>query len=213
MPMTAFAPCSVACCSMSYRASSRVFSHISSKIVMLPPTIVCSDAPRFPRTLRERTVTPRTSPRFLTTRYPGKSNAFDTIAASAHFSCTVAWRVRPAHVSIGMRLLLLDTPSDAVCSGFDQGCKTAFLTLFWLLSNDERHSQYRYHCTRGPRQDDACGCNAAPERHFPRQSGVGRTRDGFERPRTRTWHHHPGKEHRNRISRHENQYRGHTGPQ
>ena len=32
-----------------------------------------------------------------------------------------------------MRLLLLDTPSDAVCSGNDQGCKTAFLTLFLVI--------------------------------------------------------------------------------
>jgi hypothetical protein len=29
--------------------------------------------------LRERTVTPRTSPKLLTTRYPGKSNAVVTI--------------------------------------------------------------------------------------------------------------------------------------
>ena len=33
------------------------------------------------------------------------------------------WRVRAAHDNMRMRLLLLDTPSGTVCTGFDQGCK------------------------------------------------------------------------------------------
>jgi hypothetical protein len=46
---------------------------------MFPPTSVSSDAPIVPKMLRERTVTPRTNPKVLTTRYPGKSNAVVTI--------------------------------------------------------------------------------------------------------------------------------------
>jgi hypothetical protein len=36
---------------------------------------------------------------------------------------TGTWRVSGPHVNIGVRLLLLDTPSGTVCTGFDQGCK------------------------------------------------------------------------------------------
>src|SRR5208282_4142384 len=79
MPITAFAPCWLACSIINSRDSSRVFSHISSNRVILPPTRVSSDAPSVPRLLRERTVTPRTSPKLFTTRYPGKSNAVVTI--------------------------------------------------------------------------------------------------------------------------------------
>src|SRR5271170_3153898 len=79
MPITALAPCWLACSIINSSDSSRVFSHISSNSVILPPTSVSSEAPRVPRMLRERTVTPRTSPKVLTTRYPGKSNVVVTI--------------------------------------------------------------------------------------------------------------------------------------
>ena len=42
---------------------------------MLPPTSVCSDAPIVPNTDRERTVTPRTTPRFWVIRNPSSPNA------------------------------------------------------------------------------------------------------------------------------------------
>src|ERR1700730_3982073 len=82
MHTTALAPCSMACCNISSNASSRVFSHRLVRIVMLPPTIVCNAAPRFPSTLRERTIIPRTTPKFLTMRYPGSSRAEVTMLAS-----------------------------------------------------------------------------------------------------------------------------------
>src|SRR5439155_1384518 len=82
MPITALAPCSPACCKRSSKASSRVLSHRFVRRVILPPQIVCSAAPRFPIRLRERTTIPRTIPKFLTIRYPGKSSPQVTIPAS-----------------------------------------------------------------------------------------------------------------------------------
>lgn len=46
-----------------------------------------------------------------------------------------------SHDNMELRLLLLDTPSGTVCTGFDQGCKDrARKPFFWQLSNDEKHS-------------------------------------------------------------------------
>src|SRR5437588_8805530 len=81
-PTTALAPSSCACRSASSNASARVFSHNSVRRVMLPPTIVCNDAPIVPRTDRERTVTPRTTPSVLTVRHPSIVNAVDVIECS-----------------------------------------------------------------------------------------------------------------------------------
>src|SRR5262245_8122076 len=53
---------------------------------MLPPTIVCSAAPRLPMMLRERTTMPRTMPRLRTMRWPGKSNAVVTNDGSTGIS-------------------------------------------------------------------------------------------------------------------------------
>jgi hypothetical protein len=36
---------------------------------------------------------------------------------------TDTWRLSGSHANIAVRLLLLDTPSVTVCTGFDQGCK------------------------------------------------------------------------------------------
>src|SRR5487761_61360 len=80
--MMAFPPRSAACSINNSSASSRVFSHMSVKSVIFPPTIVCSDAPIFPKMLRERTMIPRTSPSVRTTRYPGSSNAVVTMPIS-----------------------------------------------------------------------------------------------------------------------------------
>src|SRR5271156_26742 len=55
---------------------------------MLPPTSVCRLAPRVPKTDRERTTIPRTTPRFLTILYPGSSRAVVTIEASSGMSCS-----------------------------------------------------------------------------------------------------------------------------
>src|SRR5215472_7595225 len=82
MPTTALAPCSLACRKRSSKASSRVLSHRFVSSVILPPQIVCSAAPRFPIRLRERTTIPRTIPKFLTIRYPGKSIPEVTIPTS-----------------------------------------------------------------------------------------------------------------------------------
>src|SRR5438874_9741655 len=75
MPTTAFAPSSCACRSASSNASARVFSHSSVSSVMLPPTIVWSDAPIVPSTDRDRTVTPRTTPSVFSVRHPSIANA------------------------------------------------------------------------------------------------------------------------------------------
>src|SRR5215471_12927538 len=90
MPMTALAPSSDACCSISANASARVFSHRSVSSVMLPPTSVCSPAPMVPMMERDRTVTPRTTPRFLVTRYPSSANAV----------VVIAWLIGPAMVCL-----------------------------------------------------------------------------------------------------------------
>src|SRR6516225_828391 len=82
MPIMALAPCSPACCKRNSKASSRVLSHRFVSSVILPPQIVCSAAPRFPIRLRERTTIPRTIPKFLTIRYPGKSIPEVTIPGS-----------------------------------------------------------------------------------------------------------------------------------
>ena len=45
---------------------------------MLPPKIVCNDAPIVPTMLRDRTTIPRTTPRFSMTSNPGSSKAVVT---------------------------------------------------------------------------------------------------------------------------------------
>src|SRR5690349_2451724 len=64
---------------------------------MFPPTIVCSAAPRFPITLRERTTIPRTTPKFLTMRYPGSSIAVVTIPESTR-PCILGFSFAPRAV-------------------------------------------------------------------------------------------------------------------
>ena len=56
---------------------------------MLPPMMVCSAAPRFPITLRDLTIIPRTMPKFLTIRYPAISLAVVTIEVSTRFIATL----------------------------------------------------------------------------------------------------------------------------
>ena len=73
--------------------------------------------------------------------------------------------------------------------------------------------QHRHHRPRRPRQDDAGGRHAAPERRIPRQSGARRPRDGLQRAGARARHHHPGQEHRRFLPRGEDQHRGHARPQ
>src|SRR5438874_2531429 len=55
---------------------------------MLPPMMVCSDAPMVPSTERERTVTPRTTPSVLTVRQPSIVKAVVVIACS--MGCAMA---------------------------------------------------------------------------------------------------------------------------
>src|SRR5204863_7917122 len=52
----------------------RVRSASSVKSEILPPNIVCKLAPTVPKTDRDRTTTPRTTPRLSTNRNPGTSN-------------------------------------------------------------------------------------------------------------------------------------------
>src|SRR3984893_9354374 len=82
MPMIALAPCCAACCSSNSYASSRAFSQSSVNTVMFPPMIVWMLAARFPNTLRDRTVIPRTIPKFRSTRYPFSSFPEVTIELS-----------------------------------------------------------------------------------------------------------------------------------
>src|ERR1700741_446238 len=67
---------------------------------MLPPKRVCSPAPIVPITLRERTVTPRTSPRLRATRHPGSSKAVVTNvgAITMHLSLDEVARHSPTAV-------------------------------------------------------------------------------------------------------------------
>jgi hypothetical protein len=58
---------------MRSKASARVRSHSCVKISMLPPKIVLSAARPVPMIERDRTTTPRTTPRFSTVRNPGSS--------------------------------------------------------------------------------------------------------------------------------------------
>ena len=74
-------------------------------------------------------------------------------------------------------------------------------------------TQYRHHRPRRSWEDDARRRHAAAKRHFPREPGTGRARDGFERPGARAGHHDPREEYRDFLSRHENQYCGYAGPQ
>src|SRR5271170_1529131 len=92
--MIAFAPCCSAWSIISAKASLRVFSHRLVRIVMLPPTSVCRLAPRVPKTDRERTMMPRTTPRFLTILYPGSSSAVVTMEASSGMSCSFTGAAR-----------------------------------------------------------------------------------------------------------------------
>src|SRR5438132_1392438 len=85
--MTAFAPISRACCSIISNASSRAFSHSSVKSEMLPPASVCSDAPIVPKIDRERTVMPRTTPRFLETRKPSRVKVVVVISRFMRGDC------------------------------------------------------------------------------------------------------------------------------
>ena len=64
---------------------------------------------------------------------------------------------------------------------------------------------------RRPRQDHARRRNAQTERHFPRKRTGGGTRDGLQRPRARTRHHHPFQKHRDPLQKHEDQHRRHPG--
>jgi hypothetical protein len=50
------------------------------------------------------------------------------------------------------------------------------------------------------------------KRHFQRKRRSSRTRNGFERPRTRARHHHPRQSHRRLLSRHQNQHHRHPRP-
>src|SRR5258705_722941 len=65
---------------MKANASARDFSQSSVRSEMFPPVIVWNVAPRVPSMERERTVTPRTTPRLVTMRWGGSSNAVVTIA-------------------------------------------------------------------------------------------------------------------------------------
>ena len=82
---------------------------------MLPPKNVCTAAPRFPITLRERTIMPRTMPKFRTIRYPGNSIAEVTIVEST----------RP-----GMRFSSLEGVYRCDSTGIDEPCATLFPLLF-----------------------------------------------------------------------------------
>src|SRR5262249_27064131 len=90
--ITAFAPCSCACCSIRTNASCRAVSHSSVRRVMLPPTSVCRLAPSVPSTERERTVMARTTPSGFVTRYPSSESAVRLIVwRSAMALAPPAW--------------------------------------------------------------------------------------------------------------------------
>src|SRR6185312_16082510 len=86
--MTALAPTSRACCSISANASPLAVSHSSVSSVMLPPISVCSPAPIEPITDRDRTVMPRTTPSDFVVRYPSSAFAVVVIARDSSAMAT-----------------------------------------------------------------------------------------------------------------------------
>src|SRR4029079_1985767 len=91
--MTALAPTSRACCSISANASPRAVSHSSVSSVMLPPISVCRPAPIEPITDRDRTVMPRTTPSDFVVRYP--SSAFAVVVIATESSAIRCPLLRP----------------------------------------------------------------------------------------------------------------------
>src|ERR1700757_2669460 len=91
-------------------ASSRVFSQRFVKIVIFPPTMVCSAAPRFPITLRDLTIIPRTTPKFLTIRCPGSSSAVVTMDESTRPGIGFSSRQQPVGVTAAINRC------DSTCS-------------------------------------------------------------------------------------------------
>src|SRR3954470_19370667 len=65
---------------MNAKASARECSHSSVRMEMLPPTMVWNVAPSVPSIERERTVTPRTTPRLRVMRWLVSSNAVVTMS-------------------------------------------------------------------------------------------------------------------------------------
>ena len=72
--------------------------------------------------------------------------------------------------------------------------------------------QHRHHCPRGPWQDHHGRPAAAPVRHLRRAREGGRHRDGQQRDRKGTRHHHPGQELRRDLEGHAHQHRRHPRP-
>src|SRR4051812_35985551 len=89
MPITASAPARSAWTSMVSKACWRVRSASSVNSEMLPPNSVCRPAPMVPNTERDRTTTPRTTPRFSTTRWPATSKP--VVVMLYGMSATCAW--------------------------------------------------------------------------------------------------------------------------
>src|SRR3954451_12660824 len=86
MPTTALAPWRCAWASRMSNASSRVRSHKVVSIAICPPKIVSILAPMVPRSDRERTVTPRTTPRDSTIRYPSRVKVVEVMSGSTSAS-------------------------------------------------------------------------------------------------------------------------------
>ena len=78
--------------------------------------------------------------------------------------------------------------------------------------NHYESSQHRHHRPRRPRQDHAGRPAAAAIRRLSREPARGRARHGFQRPRARARHHHPGQGRFGALEGHPHQYRRYARP-
>jgi alkaline phosphatase D len=94
---------------------------------------------------------------------------------------------------------------NSVASRVHEGPRFGFWTVY-------ESSQYRHHRPRRPRQDHAGRPAAAAIRRLSREPARGRARHGFQRPRARAGHHHPGQGRLGGLERRPHQYRRHPRP-
>src|SRR5438270_13910910 len=103
----------------------RVRSASSVKSEILPPNIVCKLAPTVPQTDRDRTTTPRTTPRLSTIRNPGTSKP--VVVMLDGMSAVCEWMMEDmSHVS---RLVVRLSCKRQECRPDSQVLRTILLKL------------------------------------------------------------------------------------
>src|SRR5437763_4528476 len=92
---------------------------------MLPPNIVCTAAPTVPKTDRDRTTTPRTTPRLSTIRNPGTSKPvvvmLDGMSAACDWMMEDMSHVLAVSGQTCCKLCGLQRPGDFVSTEDDAG--------------------------------------------------------------------------------------------